>query len=439
MELARQWDTQPRGASAQPVWESNSPPSWVPLQLTSGSAPDLIWYWTSPSDSFANIKELYDFGPALQQKNPYSPNKTWLDDFDKQLMRTYTNGQGQVWTIPIESFGVPSTTTFIYNKTLLDKVGLGNPIAWTWDQFLSALAKIQKAGYTPFLMNAAGTSDYGLDWSHTSLVSTVWPELLPLLRRKIDPSDFIIPTAPPTAKMEVYAMKKGILSLSDPHMVESLRMLKQWSTYWQPGFLSPFVGDPFANGQAAFRWAGIWEAAGMQAGGLKFEYGTMAPPPITKASSPYATGAPTRCISTTGLNTSPDAAFSMPQSTVKNGRTSLALDFLQFITAPAQNAYYRQHDGKIEFTAGESVSKIFPNPTLRRENYGFYDDPLHRAALQVMDNISPGAGTASLQQMQIFLGNGQSAADTAKQLQRIALQETQKVIAEHPEWHADKW
>src|SRR5205823_13770218 len=134
----------------------------------------------------------------------------------------------------------------------------------------------------------------------------------------------------------VRAYKKGIFSPRDPRYREYLRLTREWSQYWQPGFLAAGAfGDQgdrlFRLGRVAMWWDGSWYVTQIDRDPLrKFRYGIFLVPPLTRESSRLASGA----RAARGVGGASSIQYAITNSAERDGNLDLAVDFLRYITAP---------------------------------------------------------------------------------------------------------
>lgn len=74
----------------------------------------------------------------------------WIGDLNAAAVKQTTNSDGDVKAVPVLLAGMEY---YLYNKTILDELGLELPT--TWDELVSVSAAARAAGYSPFAMGAA--------------------------------------------------------------------------------------------------------------------------------------------------------------------------------------------------------------------------------------------------------------------------------------------
>lgn len=296
--------------------------TFITTRLAGQLAPEVFWWQTH----FVNIHYkkgwLVDFTPYLNKPNPYvKGNKAWKDIFVPGVLETSVAPDGKYYILQADG----SWLGIYYNKTLFKELGLSVPN--TWKEFMAVQAKIKGAGYTPFAITASSANPWAVGWAirciQDMVLDSEWGEIKgtgKYLRRGM------LEGAAITQKELVQAIKKGTYSALDPQWQEQLRLLKEWSQFWPPGFLADIdTYRLFVSGKAAMMWDGTYALKPLDHDPLrKFEYGVMQFPTITKESSPYATGIAAPALG--GFFGA--AAWCIPTSAEKSGLVDTAVDWL---------------------------------------------------------------------------------------------------------------
>jgi ABC-type sugar transport system permease subunit/ABC-type glycerol-3-phosphate transport system substrate-binding protein len=325
--LAREWEKLHPGVRIEflknPVGEYRT---WMRTQLQGHVAPDIMWahaVWTNEDTKYGWFA---DFDPYLAQPNPYVKagergSVRWGDTFYESQTNARRAPDGHLYTLPIDLV----ETAIYYNQDLFDRVG-GKPPN-TWAEFIDLQRRLKAAGIIPFLMT--GGEPMVFSWTKGVLGDQLWQDRLAEMDIRtrppggypgIDPQEF------------VRAYKKGIFSVRDPRYREMLRLMKEWSQYWQPDFLSAKDEEDrlFRLGKAAMFWNGSWYAPKIKRDPLRtFRYGIFLLPPLTKESTPFASLAHAR---------SPGGAaslqYAITTTAISGGKVDLCIDFLRYVTAP---------------------------------------------------------------------------------------------------------
>ena len=409
--------------------------TWIKTRMMSQTLPDLVMIYF-PDDSYFDRDLMYDLAPELEKKNPYSDNARWRDDFphDAEIIRAKTMPDGGVYVAGYTQSGNVGATAFVYNKDIFDEVGVKPPVDWA--DFLDIQKKIKAAGYTPFLQPMAGPLGWLIDWSRWVIQ---W-QLLDGIAKDID---IEAPFGEMSQKEVARAVKKGIFRPDDPRYMDSWRMVKEWSQYWQEGFLAPPEGDMFVEGKAAMQHTmTLWIPQIAQNPNVTFKWGTFYQPQITKESSQYATGAIPQRVGNSGAPASASMFFMIPQTTVKSGRFDLALDLLQYATAPAQLDFWCTAQTIPCFDPGTPIEKVYPgDEDMQRQMAGFFDPPAFEngSSNLYLNAISRDLGTQLLKLLQEYLGDAMSLEEAIAELTEMVDVALEDAIASHPEWNAKDW
>ncbi|MEW6227259.1 MAG: ABC transporter substrate-binding protein [Bacillota bacterium] len=297
--------------------------TWHLTQLAGGDPPDIMQNnWGSEDFRKGLIVSLDEF---INKTNPYT-GKTWKDMFESGSL------DGFVSTDPItrKLIGIPvnwSSFAFFYNKDVFKKLGLEPPK--TWVQWFEMAEKLKAAGYIPQAATFTGGPEV---WSVGYIEGTMWQSWVPKL-------DVLQPNGQVDLNELVRAIQLDLIKADDPQFQAPYEFLKKWSQYWQAGAVGAADhGRLWTTGKAALFMAGSWMLQSIEENKERgFDYGIFVFPDITRETSPYATGSTCR-PGEAGIT------WTIPTATVKRGNLGLAIDFLQFMTAPEnatvlENAY----------------------------------------------------------------------------------------------------
>jgi len=303
---------------------------WLTTQLTGGTTPEISEQLFSEVNRNAYKGWYVDLAPFLEKPNPYvKDNKKWRDIFLEIAIATgkAPDGKSQ-YVLPI---GITGTAIF-YNKDIFKKVGVKVP--GTWKEFIDIQAKIKQAGYIPFAFPMAGEK-MRANWSLRTIQDMILDSKMAEIKGvKGTVKRTAIEASAISQKELVQAIKKGVYSARDPQWQEQLRLFKEWSKYWEDGYLgvdSQGAYMLFISGQAAMMYESAAQIKPIEVDPLrKFQYGLFYFPRITKESSKYATGISAAAVGgVTGAG-----AWIIPSTTKDRGLLNEAIDWLMFITAP---------------------------------------------------------------------------------------------------------
>jgi hypothetical protein len=225
----------------------------------------------------------------------------------------------------------------------------------------------------------------------------------------------------------VRACRKGIFSARDPRYREFLRLMKQWSRYWQPGALGNLDNRLFRLGRAAMFWNGSWFAPQIERDPMRtFRYGIFTVPPLTRESTPYALpgkGGADGHGTVRGVGGATSIQYAVTQMAVAAGRADLAVDFLRFITAPPQLGPLVSEAGlflpNVIGLAGHPRLAPFV-PVLRAGHVRFSGE-----------QTTPRYADQSFRLLQSYLGNQTSEEETVARLERHLAVSVQQVLLDN--------
>ena len=396
--------------------------TWWITQFKAGTGPDVGNQLFSEVNRHAHKGWFVDLTPYLERPNPYiQGNASWKSIFLPGVVQTGLAPDGKLYILPTGLTG----TAIYYNKEIFAKAGASVPR--TWKEFMEAQAKIQKAGFIPFAFNMNGPR-YCSNWALRSIQDMILDSKLGVIKGTGEEVErTIIEGSGVSQKELVTAIKKGTYSALDPQWQEQLRLLKEWSAYWDPGFLSLDQDGAymsFVTGKAAMFWHSSARVKPLSADPLRaFEFGTFGFPRITTESSPYATGISAPAI---GGFTANGGEYTVDAMTEKRGTLETSIDWLMFITAP-QNYVPMANDlgayapGLVDLTGLDPALTPFiesiQGGVFRIESY------LRGLNVKYADRF--------YQVMQEFLAGKKSLDQASAEIQKFLDDAANELIAEH--------
>lgn len=326
--LARRFEALHPGVRVEfirsPVGPTGDYRTWLRTQLQGGLAPDIVWAHAEWCNLDAKYGWFVALDPYLGRPNRYiAPGRRgrrrWGDQFYPDATNARRAPDGRLYSLPIDQV----ETAIYYNIDLFERAGVRPPT--TWAEWMEVHRRLAAAGIQPFLMT--GAQPMRMIWARRILLDQLWADRLPEMDMRpasasgypgVDPQEL------------VRAVQLGIFTLRDPRHREYLRLMREWSQYWQPGWLAAQDDRLFRLGGAAMWWDGSWYIPPIRQDPLRgFRWGMFLPPRLTRESSPYAGGDGAR-----GVGGAASIQYAVTQSAVKGDRVELAVDFLRFITAP---------------------------------------------------------------------------------------------------------
>jgi ABC-type glycerol-3-phosphate transport system substrate-binding protein len=304
-------------------------------QASGGDAPDVVWEQYNPLLSGSiPAGVLQNLKPWLEKPDPYVPgNKKWLSLFAKSLLPYMTSPNGQMQIL----LGSNVETGMFYNKADFAKAGIKSAPA-TWNVFMADLAKLKKAGITPFF------------YAYGGLCNPSWYERLAsteLLHGVL--SKFMVDHSQVTSGTDVVSgIEKGIISMKDPRYAEVWKLLAALKPYMAGGGSSydacsnpntttpPLSPQPgFVQGKYAIVWGGTWFIPQLGAAGFQGKYGIFPEPMITKATTPFSSD-----VSTVGVIGGPNGTGQWSVTSQKAdhsmtpAKTAVVMNFLAWLFTP---------------------------------------------------------------------------------------------------------
>jgi len=303
----------------------------IETQLKGGTAPHIIFWQPPDTVRLAKKKMLVNMTPYLNKPNHYVPNnEKWKDLFIPVAFPPQNMGPNRsFYYIPYDIFG----TAIWYNKDIFKEVGVSVPD--TWDEFLKIQEKIQSAGYVPFNSWAMGAAG----WRGGVLGPMLYDQKEMIKALDVLKKDGIIDPEEMTR-----GWKKGIIKVDDPRFREHMKILKDWSKYWNKGIVltggvDMLSREIFIKGKVAMQWDTAWEFSAIKNNPLrKFDFGFMWFPRLTKETTPLATGAPA------GFFGNPGTDGCITSTAVKDNLVDICADLLMYLTTPTNNERLTQEE-----------------------------------------------------------------------------------------------
>jgi len=309
--------------------------AWFVTQMTGETAPEILWRHIGAAKA-DYVKGWYlDFTPYLEKPNPYvEGNDHWKDLFIPAVSETAVAPDGKTYVLGVDIVGVG----IYYNKNIFAEAGVTLPS--TWKEFMDIQEKIKSAGYIPTAFPLGGTASNPGSWSVRLLQDMTLDSKMMEIKTGVKAAKGVVERTREeggsVSWMEIVrAIKLGIYSAKDPQWQEQWRLLKEWSTYWQKGFLAAESVDAYRlyiTGKAAMIYDGSWQVKPTEVDSLReFDFGLFNFPKVTKESSPYATGIGCPSIGGAGAGA---GNFCVPLIAKERGLADETIDWLMFVTAP---------------------------------------------------------------------------------------------------------
>jgi len=411
-------------------------------RLTGGTAPDLFWMQSDIQtfDPYLRSGLILDLTPYLNGPNKYIPgNRRWNDAFQSPWQTYGRNASGQYATVPqnIVSTGV------YYNKAITDKLHLRMPPA-SWAEFLQDQQKVKDAGY--LAMYGYTGCLVKCHWYWTAIGSQFMLGEQSRLASLTYHPDYVpgVVTAEDWARA---VTKLHYLLSKDPGFIAAIRNFKTWSHYFAPGWASDTTGDTkgqqlFASGRLAFFWDGTWLLPSLKQLKLPFPFGSFWYPPVTRATSPLA---PAQALTPFGVGCICGISYAAPASLAHSPKLPLVLDWLQYITTPANDAtVVNEHPDSLPVVRGAAgapaIASLFTGEAVTAKYGGqFPISPPFQA-------LAPDDTDAWYRDTVLYLQGATSEPDYLAQLDGLMAHSANELIAQNDKaktkagtWDLTRW
>src|SRR5579885_2962544 len=128
---------------------------YISAGFAAGTPPfDLVY--NNQNAGLVAAGKFLDFGPYLDQPDPYIGGKPWRDAVDLGAMLATESPANKVYELNLEQV----QTFWLYNEQIFRKVGITS-VPTTWSQLLADCARLKKAGYIPLALGG----DYATLWA----------------------------------------------------------------------------------------------------------------------------------------------------------------------------------------------------------------------------------------------------------------------------------
>jgi ABC-type glycerol-3-phosphate transport system substrate-binding protein len=304
--------------------------TWVRTKATGGDLLDITWNLAYP---YVNTELPFgtytDLRSYLQKPDPYvAGNARWMDLFPGYVLNAMTAPNNGIYLVAADGVA----TGLFYNKTIYAKAGIAAPPK-TYAEMLTDFAKIQKAGYIPFMW-PLGTGDwYYVEWWGREFGTQLYSSMMSSLNVSHQRLAGLSPLD------EVVAIKTGKFSTKDARFQLPWQLLKDLVKYMGPANPASVTDASayrlFLNQKLATMFDGSWAVQSLITDPLrKFTWGAYPFPTLTKDTSPLATNYQAPQLG------GPWAAFQYGIATPRSDssmtpqKLEAAVDWLMFITAP---------------------------------------------------------------------------------------------------------
>jgi len=397
-ELVREWDAlRPDikveqfsvGAGGAEIY------NWMTAQVAAGVQPPVVQYNVGGAGKIEiDNKWWADLTPYLAQKNPYSPNATWQEDFPyfDTVLPPHPDTGEHLTVRPIIT-GSLADATPCYNRDIYRECGIDVDKEMPpkdWKTWMEMNEKIKAKGYLPFWLPFAGTRGFLNTYQRHHLITQFTQPVARKMDRKFDdgtPDDAKQPDGAVSQKEAVYAILNGEYSFDREEYKEVYRFMKDLVVnFCQSDFAAPpdmadsYLPRLWYDGKVAACWCRI-VSLGLFSN-LSFDWGTFAMPPVSKGTgkweSPYG-GNPVSRWGNDAPATGGGEPFAISREVQEKQPDLFAacLDMIQYCTRPDAQAWYCSHQRPTPcFEPGASAQDIWPgDKTTQMRLSGFLEPP----------------------------------------------------------------
>jgi hypothetical protein len=319
----------------------------------------------------------------LMQPDPYNTAvKTWCLNFARSVYYTPNtpkgsttltcnagdlNGKQQPYDVLLAGSYPGLIIGEMANTDLLKQAGVTPAIPTDWSDWLKQLGALKAKGINAMSGETSHTGAQAASWPFWS---ALWePYMGHALKLAYPKSVFgsLKPADNPTTRQVAQAYANGTINTSDPLMQAAFLQAKQYMSYWVNGWQTSDVETLWTQGKLAERQFYIGDLFSEYSNpARKFNMTIGFPPyPTLKTAKgimqPYGsipTGAAARLARETGCE---GCGFGVISSSVKrDSNVDAAIQWLQYISAPAQDQYIvNEHPDYIPTTVGSTMAPVF--------------------------------------------------------------------------------
>jgi len=382
---------------------------WLQARMLAHDAPDV--FWQNFDNAWNNVSKGWymDMDPYLKLKNPYAPEfKTWADSFVPGILDRVRAPDARIYEIPADGTGV----LMVYNQDIFKKVGITVPK--TWDEWMAANAKLQKAGYIPFGASLDAKDCCTAPWLDTLILGQLIANKLP----RWDDNHGYIDTAE-----VVRHVQKGDWPPKDI-VREAFTLQKQLAAYFPKGYAGKVdYRQLFVQQKVAMYLEGAWAVTTLRAQKPPFKWSWFGFPTITKTTTPLASGSPMRIFGPWGAE-----QWFIPGYLAQSNpsKVTAIIDFLHYASAPAQIA---KISGESSFVPNIKGAPVDPGQR------PFIEDKSPLIVIQHYEaTLTTRFGNDMLSLVQAYVPGHMSLDQFMDQMQQAYKRGVAEELKLHPEW-----
>jgi hypothetical protein len=352
---------------------------------TAGTHADVVFTWVNAQTAGTENGWVLPLEEYFDDKNPYSPNDTWYEDFlfPEVFYTPHTDGHNY-WVRPGVRPGSNGLTSMFYNRDLLLEAGVPEdriiPDTWTeWFQNLQACKDLGKTGiFIPLAGNTLWEWSVWLNWWLGDYFSADLAEdMYAVMEDGTENAQGTI-----SQQKQVRSVIDGLWTLDDERAWGWFDMSERLFDYLQPGYAAEpeMVAETptdFLNGNVCYAMAGVWRVSTVSRyPNLPFNWGTVWFP---KPDKEFSATASDHYNPDTGASpaTAEMVHMALSSTAAKDPDVvAAAVDFMMYATSPKSNQTWCQYQSVPCTEPGTSFDEIVgDDEQLRLQLYGFFNPP----------------------------------------------------------------
>jgi ABC-type glycerol-3-phosphate transport system substrate-binding protein len=352
---------------------------------TAGTHADVVFTWVGAQQAGTENKWVLPLEEYFDDKNPYSPNATWYEDFlfPEIFYTPHTDGH-TYWVRPGVRPGSNGLVSMFYNRDLLLAAGVSEDkiIPKTWTEWFDNLQKIKDYGKTPIFIPLAGNTNWEWSawyvwWTGDYFSGNLAEDMYAVMEDGTENPQGTI-----SQQKQVRSVIEGVWTLEDPRAFEFFNVSARLFDMLQPGYaavpeLVAETPTDFLKGNIGYCFAGVWRVSTVSRyPGLPFTWGTVWLPKPDTTFSQYATDH--YSMDTGQSPATAEMVHLAISSTAARDPDILAaaVDFAMYMTAPTSNQTWCTYQSVPCTEPGTSFDEIVgDNEELRMQLYGFFNPP----------------------------------------------------------------
>lgn len=296
------------------VVDPSNSQTWLTMQLTGGTAPDVSETKLGWATMDYNKGFIYDLTDMMDEKNPYQEADTFLEGYSESTQAQLKNENGKY--LAASSF--TAVTKVFYNKDMFEQAGITEE-PQNWDEFIAVHEALSAAGLPTFSFPNSKPKDNMYNWIERLLTYQVVEEMIPEL--DINENGYV------DGNELIRGVDLGVVDITKSPFKDVFVLMKDWSQYFAEGYNAIDVDTAkqmFIRQDAAMMLAELSLANDLVEMGSEFEYGMFTFPMITKDNIPEA------CEEAYEMGGAIGSGFCIPTST-EGAEYDAAKDFIFYL------------------------------------------------------------------------------------------------------------